>query len=92
MKSSKESPISNSNIINNLINFFGFSLNSSRYLFVLKQITIQRTERTVQYHVETCQFHSLLGMKKVVTQAITFDSTAHHMMSPFLTAGMHNIV
>jgi len=51
------------------------------------KITIQRTRRTVQDHVETCQFHSLLGLKKIVTRVITFDSTAHHVMSPFLTAG-----
>jgi hypothetical protein len=61
-------------------------------LFVTKQITIHGPKRTVWDHVETWQFHSLLGLKKGVLQTITFNSAAHQVMSPFLTVGTHNIV
>ena len=68
-----------------LLFFFGFSQHSSPYLFAMKQLTIQGPKRTVPDHVETWQFHSLLGLKKVVSQAMTFNSTVHRVISLFLT-------
>ena len=75
-----------------LLFFFGFSQHSSPYLFAMKQLTIQGPKRTVPDHVETWQFHSLLGLKKVVSQAMTFNSTVHRVISLFLTESTHNIM
>jgi len=57
------------------------------------KLIIQGPEGPARDHVETSPFRSHLGLKKVVSQTRSFDSTRHQVMSLFLTVlRMHNTV